>query len=181
MGFALCGAVEVSSSVALLANQKDNHAIIDTSWHCEMLVNVSSRNRTEDFEVILMEVNSVFCRLSFNIDSSCRWNNRVVMLSVTTGRACRIHNERSVSMGPGGWADFRRMFSVGKIRPIRGVFPRGSQRLSGIFVGTSCMERPVSRSASSLSGIVHSKNSKRKCHKSRSITEIVITSYIRKL
>lgn len=56
VGFALCGAVEVSSSVALLANQKDNHAIIDTSWHCEMLVNISSRNRTEDFEVILMEV-----------------------------------------------------------------------------------------------------------------------------
>ncbi|CAL7935702.1 unnamed protein product [Xylocopa violacea] len=56
VGFALCGAVEVSSSVALLANQKDNHAIIDTSWHCELLVNVSSRNRTEDFEVILMEL-----------------------------------------------------------------------------------------------------------------------------
>jgi hypothetical protein len=56
VGFALCGAVEVSSSVALLANQKDNHAIIDTSWHCDMLVNITSRNRTEDFEVILMEV-----------------------------------------------------------------------------------------------------------------------------
>lgn len=56
MGFALCGAVEVSSSVALLANQEDNHAIIDTSWHCDMLVNISSRNRTEDFEVILLEV-----------------------------------------------------------------------------------------------------------------------------
>ncbi|CAK9795690.1 Slc17a5 [Anthophora quadrimaculata] len=56
VGFALCGAVEVSSSVALLANQKDNHAIIDTSWHCELLVNISSRNRTEDFEVILMEL-----------------------------------------------------------------------------------------------------------------------------
>ncbi|XP_033347332.1 sialin-like isoform X1 [Bombus vosnesenskii] len=56
VGFALCGSVEVSSSVALLANQKDNHAIIDTSWHCEMLVNISSRNRTEDFEVILMEL-----------------------------------------------------------------------------------------------------------------------------
>ncbi|KAK0076946.1 hypothetical protein PV325_004641 [Microctonus aethiopoides] len=55
VGFALCGAVEVSSSVALLANQKDNHAIIDTSWHCDMLVNISSRNRTEDFEVILLE------------------------------------------------------------------------------------------------------------------------------
>lgn len=56
VGFALCGAVEVSSSVALLANQKDNHAIIDTSWHCDMLVNISSRNRTEDFEIIFMEV-----------------------------------------------------------------------------------------------------------------------------
>ncbi|XP_076287710.1 sialin isoform X1 [Lasioglossum baleicum] len=56
VGFALCGAVEVSSSVALLANQKDNHAIIDTSWHCDMLVNVSRRNRTEDFEVILLEL-----------------------------------------------------------------------------------------------------------------------------
>ncbi|CAG5074002.1 Similar to SLC17A5: Sialin (Homo sapiens) [Cotesia congregata] len=56
VGFALCGAVEVSSSVALLANQEDNHAIIDTSWHCDMLVNISSRNRTEDFEVILLEL-----------------------------------------------------------------------------------------------------------------------------
>ncbi|KAL2715167.1 sialin-like isoform X1 [Vespula squamosa] len=56
MGFALCGAVEVSSSVALLAKQEDNHAIIDTSWHCDMLVNISSRNRTEDFEVILLEL-----------------------------------------------------------------------------------------------------------------------------
>ncbi|XP_017887815.1 sialin-like [Ceratina calcarata] len=56
VGFALCGAVEVSSSVALLANQKDNHAIIDTSWHCEMLVNISSRNRTEDHEIILTEL-----------------------------------------------------------------------------------------------------------------------------
>lgn len=58
VGFALCGAVEVSSSVALLANQEDNHAIIDTSWHCDMLVNISRRNRTEDFEVILLEVQS---------------------------------------------------------------------------------------------------------------------------
>ncbi|KYN05670.1 Sialin [Cyphomyrmex costatus] len=56
VGFALCGAVEVSSSVALLANQKDNHAIIDTSWHCDMLVNITSRNRTEDFEIIFMEL-----------------------------------------------------------------------------------------------------------------------------
>ena len=48
--------METSSSVALLANQEDNHAIIDTSWHCDMLVNISSRNRTEDFEVILLEV-----------------------------------------------------------------------------------------------------------------------------
>ncbi|XP_034934633.1 uncharacterized protein [Chelonus insularis] len=56
IGFALCGAVEVSSSVALLANQEDNHAIVDTSWHCDMLVNISSRNRTEDFEVILLEL-----------------------------------------------------------------------------------------------------------------------------
>ncbi|XP_003424396.1 sialin isoform X1 [Nasonia vitripennis] len=55
-GFALSGAVETSSSVALLANQEDNHAIIDTSWHCDMLVNISSRNRTEDAEVILMEL-----------------------------------------------------------------------------------------------------------------------------
>uniref|UniRef100_A0ABD2VW88 Major facilitator superfamily (MFS) profile domain-containing protein n=1 Tax=Trichogramma kaykai TaxID=54128 RepID=A0ABD2VW88_9HYME len=50
VGFALCGAVETSSSVALLANQVDNHAIIDTSWHCDMLVNLSRRNRTEDAE-----------------------------------------------------------------------------------------------------------------------------------
>lgn len=56
VGFALSGAVEVSSSVALLANQEDNHAIIDTSWHCDMLVNISKRNHTEDFEVILLEV-----------------------------------------------------------------------------------------------------------------------------
>lgn len=67
VGFALCGAVEVSSSVALLANQKDNHAIIDTSWHCEMLVNVSSRNRTEDFEVILMEVNTFVLTFALRI------------------------------------------------------------------------------------------------------------------
>ena len=56
VGFALCGAVEVSSSVALLANQKDNHDIIDTSWHCDMLVNITSRNRTEDIEVIQLEL-----------------------------------------------------------------------------------------------------------------------------
>ncbi|XP_014208823.1 sialin-like isoform X2 [Copidosoma floridanum] len=55
IGFALCGAVETSSSVALLANLPDNYAT-DTSWHCDMLVNVSSRNRTEDPEVILMEL-----------------------------------------------------------------------------------------------------------------------------
>ena len=48
---------------------------------------------------------------------------------------------------------------MGKIGSIRGVFARGSQCLSGIFVGTSCMERSVSRSASSLSGIMHGKHS----------------------
>ncbi|XP_046744760.1 sialin-like isoform X2 [Diprion similis] len=56
VGYALCGAVEVSASVALLAKQPDNHAIIDTSWHCNMLVNITSRNKTEDHEVISMEL-----------------------------------------------------------------------------------------------------------------------------
>lgn len=65
IGFALSGAVEVSSSVALLANQKGNHAIIDTSWHCDMLVNISSRNRTEDVGLIQMEVCLLFYIIRF--------------------------------------------------------------------------------------------------------------------
>lgn len=54
-GFALCGAVEVSSSVALLAHQSD-HAGVYAASRCDMRANNSSRNRTEDFEVILLEL-----------------------------------------------------------------------------------------------------------------------------
>lgn len=50
---------------------------------------------------------------------------------------------------------------MGKIGSVRGVLARGSQCLSGIFVGTSCMEKSVSRSASPLSGIMHGKDSPR--------------------
>lgn len=57
IGFALSGAVETSSSVALLANQNENLSTIDTSWQCDVLSNITTnRNRTEDAEVILMEL-----------------------------------------------------------------------------------------------------------------------------
>ena len=72
IGFALCGAVEVSSSVALLAKQRDNHAIIDTSWHCDMLVNTTSRNRTGDVGIIHMELSSEE-RIESNMREAFLW------------------------------------------------------------------------------------------------------------
>ncbi|KAJ8674660.1 hypothetical protein QAD02_010446 [Eretmocerus hayati] len=73
VGFALSGAVETSSSVALLANQVDNHAIIETSWHCDMLVNTTSRNRTEHNANIPAEQQTLEERHEVNMREAFLW------------------------------------------------------------------------------------------------------------